>query len=400
MKIIQKINNNRLFSSMLFFFLFLCVVGLMCSLGHNNAQASEKIGTTTLVQTVSVRDITTTDAANWSFVEDGYFTDSLFGELVISESGIISIKNSEWATDTSALNSYCYAYIYNEDMTNRLCEDEFQVMYFYNVPRYTLDIFNNFEWEYDKNYNFFIELYDSFGEMYYYSQLLTFNIAEVDIYSLPTPPEAQEGFHFDGWYYDDSFTTPYDKDYILADTILYAKFDVNTYVVNFRVDDTSTGLTKTYNTTLHATEIPVAPNKTGYNFIGWFDSNGVKATNDYIINSNVTFYAQYEIQTFTVSFIVNGEIYKQITVTYGTVLTDAIASAELSTYNIVQTDEGVSSTAEGTFITGNATVDLGSKTWFDKTINWVCENWILTAVSAFAFLTLISLIIVSTKKRV
>lgn len=57
-------------------------------------------------------------------------------------------------------------------------------------------------------------------------------------------------------------------------------------------------------------ELPVPAERTGYNFIGWYTSatGGTKITESTVVNSNTTYYARWEEQTFTISFDKNGSL--------------------------------------------------------------------------------------------
>ena len=91
-----------------------------------------------------------------------------------------------------------------------------------------------------------------------------------EIYKIPELPQLeQEGFSFVGWYYDANFNTPAKKDdEIFADTTLYAKWEVSNVTVNIYsyISCVPEVMEVPYGQPI---EVPGAPNREGYEFIGW-----------------------------------------------------------------------------------------------------------------------------------
>ena len=108
---------------------------------------------------------------------------------------------------------------------------------------------------------------------------------------------------FDGWYLSDDFsgsavtsisTTQ------LGDITLYAKWDVREYTVTFEVD----GVVQETKQVKHSHELgtlPVAPEKPGYIFISWRDSNEV----EYLATTTIT--ADVTLEAFYIANIVHDE---------------------------------------------------------------------------------------------
>ena len=102
----------------------------------------------------------------------------------------------------------------------------------------------------------------------------------------PEAPEV-EGWHFVGW----------DKEFfnVKEDLVVQAVYDINTYTVTFvGFEDADLG-SQTVNWN-EAAEAPEAPEVEGYTFKGWdkaFDH----------VTEDMTITAQYEIKTFTVTFV-------------------------------------------------------------------------------------------------
>jgi uncharacterized repeat protein (TIGR02543 family) len=125
-----------------------------------------------------------------------------------------------------------------------------------------------------------------------------------------TPPTAptKTGYTFAGWYTDANktniyvLTTP-----ITQNLTLYAAWTINTFYVNFDEAGGSEVQDVTIDYNQPVTQ-PANPTKVGHTFAGWFTD--VERTNAYVFSSlvtqNITLYAKYEVNTYTVNFVLNG----------------------------------------------------------------------------------------------
>lgn len=87
---------------------------------------------------------------------------------------------------------------------------------------------------------------------------------------LPTPPAPSRAGHtFVGWYTDPALTVPFDPAApVVADVTLYAKWQINSYLITFRTDGkTLTTLSIAYGATI---PVPADPKRAGYAFLGWY----------------------------------------------------------------------------------------------------------------------------------
>lgn len=112
------------------------------------------------------------------------------------------------------------------------------------------------------------------------------------------------GYAFSGWFTAASGGTEVTFPYTAtANVTLYAQWDVNEYTVTFEPGngDSATTQTVEYNETATA---PFAPTRVGHSFNGWFTaaSGGTEVTFPYTVTEDVTFYAQWEIHDYTVTF--------------------------------------------------------------------------------------------------
>ena len=131
---------------------------------------------------------------------------------------------------------------------------------------------------------------------------------------LPVP--TKEGWHFTGWYLGDSvnndqFTS---SDEVYQDIILYARWEIKTYIVRFYDFDEDLIYVETVNY-LNSAQGPIIPMKLGYDIIGW-DKKFIEVT------SNMDVYSVYSIQLFDIFFDSNGgdSINSQYDVPYDTIL--------------------------------------------------------------------------------
>lgn len=126
---------------------------------------------------------------------------------------------------------------------------------------------------------------------------------------------GKEGYTFAGWYtsnqvMDETTKWNFEEDVVTGDTILYAKWNPNTYKVTFQPGRGQVDVTQkdvVFDQPYGKLPIPVL---TGYTFVGWYTDleEGVKVGEDttYMIADHSALYAKYEANTYTVTFDANG----------------------------------------------------------------------------------------------
>lgn len=259
-------------------------------------------------------------------------------------------------------------------------------------------------------------------------------------FSLPSNP-VKEGYTFVGWYYDEEFTRAYDGEPITAETQLYAKFKINTYTVTFDSNGGSGVESKTvdWNTSVElpisAKEdhtllgwyyadgtkyenqpiksdtalraewkktiflvtfdsnggSEVAPQKhgidtsinelptttrTGFTFVGWYLPNGT-AYVDQPITEDMTLTAHWEIIMCKVTFYVDGEIYAEKTVQYGSTFQHVLAASNLMNLRVqsVRYSDAVAGDIDSLVVTDDSMeVFAEEMDGMDKAINTVKNN--------------------------
>ena len=122
-----------------------------------------------------------------------------------------------------------------------------------------------------------------------------------------TAPEdpTKEGHTFAGWYADDTFITPYVFSTVpAADTVLYAKWTVNTYTLSYVTNTDSSLGTQVIS---YGVVIPIEHNltKDGYAFAGWYTDQAfeIPLSFDMMPAFDLTLYAKW---SRSITFMSNG----------------------------------------------------------------------------------------------
>ncbi|MCK7486328.1 MAG: InlB B-repeat-containing protein [Bacillus subtilis] len=141
--------------------------------------------------------------------------------------------------------------------------------------------------------------------------------------SAPADP-TKTGYTFAGWYSDAGLTSAYTFTTMPAENItIYAKWTINSYTISFNSNGGSAvgSITQNYGT---AVTQPADPTKTGYTFAGWYSDAGLTSSYTFTTMSaeNITLYAKWTINSYTISFNVNGgSAVGSITQNYNTAVT-------------------------------------------------------------------------------
>ena len=127
---------------------------------------------------------------------------------------------------------------------------------------------------------------------------------------IPEPAPTKEGYTFSGWS-EIPATMP------AHDVTVTGSFNVNSYTLTYKVDG---NVYKTYSVEYGTAITPEpAPAKEGHTFAGW---TGLPAT---MPAHDVTVTASYSVNSYTLTYKVDNEIYKTYSVEYGTTITPIAA---------------------------------------------------------------------------
>ncbi|PEJ58265.1 hypothetical protein CN692_08265 [Bacillus sp. AFS002410] len=125
---------------------------------------------------------------------------------------------------------------------------------------------------------------------------------------IASPSTTRTGYTLVGWSKDAAGKVAWNfaTDKVTNDTTLYAKWQINSYKVSYVSNGGSTVPTQTanYNSVVNLPK----PTKTGYAFAGWYKDASLKTPvgNSVTLTNNITLYAKWNINTYTVKFNSNG----------------------------------------------------------------------------------------------
>ena len=157
-------------------------------------------------------------------------------------------------------------------------------------------------------------------------QQTTYNIGNFlieTVSELPDPP-TKTGYTFTGWYTDPECNNKYTEDKVIGNITLYAGFRANTYTIVFNANTGSGSMSNqsmTYDTAANLTANTFTKDK--YTFKGWATTVGgaVEYTDGQSVKNltatdgaTINLYAVWELNSYTVSFVVDGETTSTINV--------------------------------------------------------------------------------------
>ena len=122
----------------------------------------------------------------------------------------------------------------------------------------------------------------------------------------PVPAPIKEGYTFSGW-------SEIPEEMPAHDVVITGSFSVNSYTLTYKVD----GEVYKTESIAYGTELTreVEPAKEGYTFLGWSEIPATMPAHDVVITGT------FAVNSYTLTYKVDGEEYKTATVAYGTVLT-------------------------------------------------------------------------------
>ena len=158
------------------------------------------------------------------------------------------------------------------------------------------------------------------GNKTFYARYIAFNTnggteveynfsIENNTISKPSEPQM-EYYTFDGWYIDEALTQEFDFSIPSKTLILYAKFVPTIYKITYILNGGTHPEGQVFEYTVSDTTVTLLnPTKTGYTFVGWFTDD--KFTSSVVTelknaHGDKTFYANYSINQYTISFETNG----------------------------------------------------------------------------------------------
>ncbi|RPH33071.1 MAG: T9SS C-terminal target domain-containing protein [Bacteroidales bacterium] len=198
-------------------------------------------------------------------------------------------------------------------------------IWFFDYSTVTKDMTLYAHW----NINSYTITFDSKGGSAVASKTAEFN-STITAPSTPT----RTGYTFAGWYKDEAFTSIWDfnSDVVTTNATLYAKWTINTYTVTFNTQggNSISSVSANFNSTITT---PSTPTRTGYTFNGWYKE--ASCTNQWafatdVVTSNITLYAKWTINAYTVTFNTQGgSAISSVSATFNSTIT--VPSAPIKT---------------------------------------------------------------------
>ena len=223
---------------------------------------------------------------------------------------------------------------------------------------------------------------------------------------LEFPVIEKPGHTFSGWECFDSTYThsfgmlPEDLSGVTLTSNFYLKatFTVNSYKATFDPNNGEevTEKTVTYGEEL---ELPTAPEKTGYNFAGWYDGADKQYTGAaFTYTEDTTFTAKWEIKKFTVTFYVDGSVYKTLEVEYGTSLMSAAEKANVQATGVMLTNGLYTENPEGITVTEDLIVE-GTITDWTRVKDYVVKYKGVVIGAACMVVGVIALLVITSQRK-
>lgn len=187
------------------------------------------------------------------------------------------------------------------------------------------------------------------------------------------PEPTKEGYTFAGWYTEEEndngtgeqiFSTSILTE--MEDRTLYARWTVNSYTITFDSNGGSACGSIQVNYKESFGNLPT-PTRTGYTFAGWYteESNnngtGTQVTSSTVLEEpkDTTIYAQWTINSYTITYVMNGGTNNSSNVTranYGTTVTLYNPTRSTCTFNGWYTDSSMTNKVTSVTLTGNITL--------------------------------------------
>lgn len=223
---------------------------------------------------------------------------------------------------------------------------------------------------------------------------------------LEFPVIEKPGHTFSGWEcFDSTYTQslgmlPEDLSGVtlIFNFYLKATFTVNSYKATF---DPNNGEEVTEKTVTYGEEVelPTAPEKTGYNFAGWYDGADKQYTGAaFTYTEDTTFTAKWEIKKFTVTFYVDGSVYKTLEVEYGTSLMSAAEKASVQATGVMLTNGLYTENPEGITVTEDLIVE-GTITNWTRVKDYVVKYKGVVIGAACMVVGVIALLVISSQRK-
>ena len=222
---------------------------------------------------------------------------------------VTSIEKCAFANCSDLTDVYCYAGIVPSTIS-----DAFEGSYIeyatLHVPARSIDDYKTAEpW---KNFKNIVKIGMPEHSLIYMIDNEVYKLYQIEEGEIitPEPTPTKEGYTFSGWS-EIPETMP------SHDVTVTGSFSINSYKLTYVVDGVEY---KTVEVEYNSAITPEAePTKEGHTFSGWSEIPGAMPAND------VTVTGSFTINNYTLTYMVDGEVYKTSVVDYGTTITPEAA---------------------------------------------------------------------------
>ena len=167
---------------------------------------------------------------------------------------------------------------------------------------------------------------------------------------IPTP--SRTGYTFVKWITSDNsnFYGRFEKDLTLV-----AQWEINTYTLTFNANGGEVSMPSVSGEYNSKPTVPT-PTRKGHTFRGWKTADGKLYDEESLFTQDLELVAQWEINVYTVTFIVDGVLYDTMSFEYGTKLANIAQTVEPDLFMIYSYDGAGISLASDYALEGDITV--------------------------------------------
>ncbi|MFZ9139151.1 MAG: InlB B-repeat-containing protein, partial [Bacilli bacterium] len=181
-----------------------------------------------------------------------------------------------------------------------------------------------------------------------------------EVLSQPADP-TRNGYTFDGWFTNSSFSTPYSFTTIPnQNTTIFAKWTALNFNITFNTNGGSAVDSLSFNTDQNIT-LPAAPIKVGHTFAGWYIDQALtqRFTSTKMPPNNVVLYAKWNVNIHQLNWTIEDKQF-DMDVAYGSTLTSILPTPTKYQYDFL-----------GWSIDGETFIDLETFTMPDEDVSLI-----------------------------
>jgi len=209
--------------------------------------------------------------------------------------------------------------------------------------------------------------YELNGGSFVSTEPTTYNIEQ----DTSVPNAQKNGYTFIGWSYKQDGSDA-EKNFVInkgnyGDVKLYAIFSPNTYVVTYDVNGGSELASDTDEFVFNSGYQLKTPYRIGYSFVCWkLNGEPINMSGEWTVSSNVTLVAEWELSTYSISYVLNGGTNSSINKTQYTYEDEdyVVNNPTREGYSFIGWDDGSGTPIEGYVISKHSTGNLNLEAYW------------------------------------